>query len=396
MRSPKPKPDLRAREPGQSPGTSNRSVVRACSILKCFKDDDVPLSLGAVAAECNLNKPTTYRLLKTLVDCGMLAEPRKNSYLLRSRTESRRKLRIGYATQSEEFSFSRIVSESISSSAYGAGIELLVLNNRYSPTIAIRNAETFVREKLDLVIEFQTYERSASLVASKIIEASIPLIAVEIPHPGADFYGANNYRAGLIAGHALGRACAQHWAGVCDEVLLLELEAAGPLPRSRLIGTLAGLREILHKIPDQNVCFLNGNGRFEASLEVVRRHLRRNTSRRVLVGGLNDPSSLGALQAFREAGRSAHCLVIDQNGSIEARREMRNAGSRMVGSVAYFAERYGDAIIALAIDKIQGREIPPATFVKHQLLTAENVDALYPNDKLITSAESDSLLFSQH
>ena len=34
--------------------------------------------------------------------------------------------------------------------------------------------------------------------------AGIPVIAVDIPLPGATFFGADNYRAGRMAGEALG------------------------------------------------------------------------------------------------------------------------------------------------------------------------------------------------
>jgi ribose transport system substrate-binding protein len=67
-----------------------------------------------------------------------------------------------------------------------------------------------------------------------------------------------------------------------------------------------------------------------------------------------------------------------------------------VGSVGFFPERYGEAVISLALDKVQGKEIPSASFIKHHLITSENVNTFYPNDQLITSADSDSLLFSQH
>ncbi|MGI4756147.1 MAG: sugar ABC transporter substrate-binding protein, partial [Janthinobacterium lividum] len=297
---------------------------------------------------------------------------------------------------SEEFSFSRLVSESLRSSAYVAGVELLELSNRYSPTVAVRNAEMFVRERVDLVIEFQTNEQSASIVGSKLMDAGIPVIAIEIPHPGADYYGANNYRAGLLGGHALAHAALQQWRGQVDAVVLLELPMAGPLPRSRLTGAVAGIREVLPKIPDAHVRFLNGNGRFESSLQVMRRFVQHNKSKHVLIAGLNDPSSLGALQAFEEAGRGQSCLAVGQNGSIEARREMRRQGSRLVGSVGFFPERYGDSVIALALDKLQGKAVPPASFVRHQMITPENVDALYPNDSLIASGGADSLLYSFH
>ena len=373
-----------------------QAVERACDILKCFQQHRAGLTLNDVVAKTNLSRTTAFRLLATLVEQGMLERPGKNQYQAVSEQWRRSRYRFGYASQSEEFSFSRLVSDSIRSQAYEAGVSLLELSNRYSPTVAIRNAEMFVRERVDLVIEFQTNQQSASIVASKLMEAGIPIIAIEIPHPGADFYGANNYRAGLLAGHALAHAAIQQWRGQVDEVLLLELSMAGPLPRSRLTGVLAGIREILPKIRDEHVRFIDGNGRFENSLQVTRRYLQRNKARRVLIGGLNDPSCLGALQAFEEAGRGANCLAVGQNASIEARREMRRSGSRLVGSVAYFPERYGEAVLSLALDKLQGKEIPPATFVRHQMITSENVESFYPNDKLITAGDGDSLLYSSH
>src|SRR6266851_3539959 len=372
-----------------------QSVARACTILKCFGRDGSALSLSEVALRSDLSKPTAYRMLVTLVECGMLERREKNSYQLAMSQWHPKKFRLGYASQSEEFSFSRLVSESIRSSAYDAGVDLMVLSNRYSPKAAVRNAEMFVRERVDLVIEFQTNQQSASIVASKLIEAEIPIIAIDIPHPGAHYYGANNYRAGLIGGHALAQACVHRWGGAVDEVILLELPMAGPLPRSRLTGILAGIREILPKIPDQRVRFVNGNGRYEISLDVMRKHLRKSKSSRVLIGGMNHTSCLGALQAFEEPGREEHCLAVGQNASIEARREMRRPGSRLVGSVGYFPEQYGEAVISLALDKLQGKDVTPATFVKHQLITRENVDAIYPNDKLISMADGDSLLFSK-
>jgi ABC-type sugar transport system substrate-binding protein len=36
-------------------------------------------------------------------------------------------------------------------------------------------------------------------------EARIPMIAIDIPHPGATYFGANNYGAGLLAGRLVRR-----------------------------------------------------------------------------------------------------------------------------------------------------------------------------------------------
>ena len=125
-------------------------------------------------SKTSLNKATAYRLLSSLVTGGMLERRGKNSYVAASHRITRTKYRIGYAAQSEEFAFSRLVSDSIRSSAYEVGCELLVLDNRYSATVAMRNADQFMREHVDLVIEFQTNYETAHTIGSRLVDASIP------------------------------------------------------------------------------------------------------------------------------------------------------------------------------------------------------------------------------
>jgi ribose transport system substrate-binding protein len=71
-----------------------------------------------------------------------------------------------------------------------------------------------------------------------------------------------------------------------------------------------------------------------------------------------------------------------QNALREARAELRRPGTRLVGSVAYFPERYGDELIPLALNILQQKPAPAALFVKHQLLTPRNVDLVYPLDEV--------------
>ena len=119
------------------------------------------------------------------------------------------------------------------------------------------------------------------------------------------------------------------------------------------------------------------------SLERVRRHLRESKARHVLVGAANDASALGAARAFQEAGRATTCAIAGQNAEPDARAELREPHSPLVATVGYFPERYGEGLIRLALDILAHRPVPPAVFVKHQLITRENVDHLYPNDQLL-------------
>jgi ribose transport system substrate-binding protein len=358
------------------------AVSRACDVLEAFRTPGEALRLRDIASRTGLSKSTAFRILFTLERRGLVEQSEDRTYRLRLRPLKRQKYRLGYGAQSSEFAFSRAVSESIQRVAFEEGIDLIVLNNRYSAKTAVRNADLFVRERVDLVIEFQTDEHCAPIVSSKFHEAQIPFIAIDIPHPGATYYGANNYRAGLLGGRYLAKWAIQHWAGKVDEVLLLELPIAGALPHARLTGTVAALREALPHLNDSQIVSLDGNGQFEASLEVVRKHLRKSKSQRVLVSAVNDPSAIGALRAFEEAGRLENCAIMGQNASAEARAEIRKPHSRLIGSVAYFPERYGEFVIPLALDILQGKPTPPAVFVRHQLVTADTIHRIYPYEPI--------------
>jgi ribose transport system substrate-binding protein len=67
-----------------------------------------------------------------------------------------------------------------------------------------------------------------------------------------------------------------------------------------------------------------------------------------------------------------------QNASPEGRSELRQKGTRLIGSVASFPEKYGAEVMSVALDILNHRPVPPAVFVKHQLMTPENVNHVYP------------------
>ncbi len=115
-------------------------------------------------------------------------------------------------------------------------------------------------------------------------------------------------------------------------------------------------------------------GHSDQTLEIFRKHIRLRAARRVLVGAVNDPSAMGALQAFREFGGEDNCAVAGQGVVLEAREEMRRRKTRLACSVACFPENYGNRVISLALDILIGRHVPPAVFTNHELVTPENVD----------------------
>jgi ribose transport system substrate-binding protein len=360
---------------------SVRAVVRAAAILKAFSSSNETLTLRALAERTQLDKGTVFRLLDTLAEAGLVDRAGKQGYRSRLRPLRTRRFRLGYASQSNLLPFTGVITDGLKSAASAADIELLIVTNDFSPRKALENADRLIEEKVDLVIDSQINLSAAAQIGAKFADAGIPVIAVDIPHPGCFYFGADNYRAGRIAGRHLARWTLKNWNGEAKQVIYLGVDAAGPLLNSRLTGMCDGVAENMPESRKIPTCHYDTKGgQFDATLDIVRKHLRRQSAKRVLVGAVNDTTALAALQAFRELGLEGECAIVGQDAAIEVRQELRRPSTRLIGSVALFPETYGIRIIKLAEDILEKKPVPPAVFTRHELVTSDNVDKIYPND----------------
>jgi ribose transport system substrate-binding protein len=371
-------------------------ILRACELLKTFRSPGESLALCELVARTGLNKTTVFRAVQSLVAGGLLERVGHDQYRCLVAPYPKREYRIGYAAMTDNSLFCREISSSLRLAAAERDIDLIELDNRMNARVAIHNAELLIRDRVDLAIEFQVHQKAAPEIASNFSRAGIPMIAIHTPHPGATFFGGNNYVAGRIAGRGLAQWANSAWSGKVDTVLLLGHAAAGPLTNARLTGTAAGISEIIPNLDPANVVSLDVKGGFAETMDAVIRYLSRSTASRILVGCINDSVALGAVRAFAEAGRSENCAVVGQNGTIAARAELRESNSRLMGSVGFFPETYGQHLVTLALSILRGVPTPPAVFVKHTLITKQNVDVYYPNDSLSDPPDMNSLLFHRY
>jgi ribose transport system substrate-binding protein len=205
-----------------------KSVVHASAVLESFHSPGEVLGLREVVSRSGLTKGMCFRLLYTMHECGLLDRVGENQYWLAFSPGRHRKFRIGYADQDQSSSFSKEVFDGLVRACQNAQIELIMVDNRRDPKSAVKNAERLIREHVDLAVEFQIDGRTAPAVASKFRSAGIPLIAIDIPHPGAIYFGADNYAGGLMAGRHLGQFAKHQWQSSVEEIVLLEICRAGP------------------------------------------------------------------------------------------------------------------------------------------------------------------------
>jgi ribose transport system substrate-binding protein len=361
-----------------------KSVVHASKLMAAFQSPGEVLRLCDLVERTALSRGIVFRLLYTFEQCGVVNKVGVNQYRLAVHLGGRHRWKIGYAALGNEDPFVREVSNGLRFAAeQNEEVELFVLDNRFSVAVAARNVDHLVREHVNLAVEYQRDDRIAAMIASKFHAAGIPFIAINNPHPGATYFGVDNYAAGLAGGRFLARAAQERWDGAVDEIVLIDLNRAGAVPRSRLLGTVDGIADVLgNRSEGIRIVHLDGDGDRERSWQAARAHLRNGNPGKTLLSGVNDTSVLGAIRAYEEAGRARDCLAMGQNGSPEARAELRSGSNVFIGSVAYFPERYGEALMRLALDILNRRFAPPSIFTKHQILTPKNVERVYPGDTL--------------
>ena len=344
-------------------------LTKALDILELLQLENQPMVLEEIHKRTRISKTTVYRILKTLVHRGYVGQTADRHYRHIARPK---KLRFGFGGQSAEMPFSEAVTASLREAAVAVGVDLMVLDNRYNAETAVQNAETFLRERVDIVIEFQVDEHAAPIIADKIAGAGVPLIAVDIPHPHATYFGVDNYRAGLVAGDLLADFAINRWEGKLDWVIGLDIEEAGQMVLSRITGAFEGVKARLPNLPVECFVRMDGRGMAEKSHKVILDFFNRHPKdKHILIAAANDTSALGAISAIRELGREKHVAVVGQDFVPEMATEMQRSGSPAIGSISHEVAQYGPRLIELGLALLRGEMVAPYNYVEHIAMTAD-------------------------
>ena len=283
-----------------------------------------------------------------------------------------RHFRIGFANLGESMPFAIDVRRGIERAAQAAGnIDLVLADNRLDSEAALAVAERFASQNLDLVIEYQIDEQIGNQIMDKFRQAGIPVIAVDIPIVGATFFGVNNYRAGHMAGLALGDWVVENWGGSLDRLVILEETRAGSLVAARIQGQLDKLQSVIGSVPSDKRLTLNSGNTCEVSENEMTMALKQMPeAHRIAVICFNDDAAYGALLAVQKLGREKDVVIVGQGADRRVREEMRKPGCPIIGSTAYEPELYGEKLISLAQKILHGEPVPPAVYIDHVFIPA--------------------------
>lgn len=344
-------------------------LSKTLDILEYFHTQTPSASLDELFRYTRFSKTTVYRILRTLEHRGYLSHQDDGRYRRVSRPS---KLRFGFAGQSGELPFSQAVTASLQEAAASSGVELLILDNCYDPVVALANAERFIRERMDLVIECQIDQSVAPIIGDKFAAAGIPLIAVEIPHPHSIFFGIDNYRSGFSAGEFLAKYAKKKWQGEVQWVVGLDIQDAGSLVQGSITGDFEAIREVLPQIPPASFVRMDARGLKERAEKLTTEFLRKHSkSRGILIAAADDTSALGALKAVRHMKREGQVAIAGQDAIPEALEEINTAHSAFIATVSHEVHTYGPRLIQLALAMVRGQHVAPYHHVTHQVVAPD-------------------------
>ena len=261
-------------------------------------------------------------------------------------------------------------------------VELSFYDNRGDRASALANVDDAIRKPVDLFIQYDPDPAVNAEAGRRLKAADIPALAINYPIPGAPLYSADSLAAGTIAGEALAKFAAANWRGAVAVAAIVGGTVPAELTDARVKGIAAGLKRSRPKIAITRIEADNAE-RMEKNLGAF---LAAQKGKKILVAALDDRSTINAKEVIEAAGRADDCVIVSQgldrsiHGGMHEKKEISfdNRGSIVLGSVAYYVDRYGYDVIPLALRIVRGETVPAQTKTRHILITPMNVFREYP------------------
>lgn len=290
-----------------------------------------------------------------------------------------KKITVAFANMADNQEFCQSVKKGIEDEAKKKGWEIYSMDNAMDGAKAVANAKNVATLGVDFFFEFNPDSQAGEAIMEVMNEAGIPTIAIDIPLPGAPYFGANNYEAGKVGGVTAGEIAQKQW-GAVDYVVMVTRPDGGELMKQREDGFFDGVKTLFPDIPDENLIILDGKGDVLPAKQAFTDFLTAHPdAKHIVVGGCNDQCGQGALAATETSNRSEDVLIVSQGCDQSALDNLYLEGENSwKGSVSYAPELYGSYLIPLAEKAINGEELPADNYLDHFTITEENVNDYYP------------------
>ena len=277
----------------------------------------------------------------------------------------------------------REIRESFVLAARAYPVEMVFYDNQRDDARALQNADAAIARKVDLYIQYHAGAANAA-IAEKLKAAGIKVLALNYPVPGAPLYTVDNLAAGRVAGQALAQFALRSWRGQPTAAVVVgNLSATADRVPERAQGVTEALAQ---RLPAVKVTALDTHGNPAQVAPLLGKFLAAHPSGKLLLAATDDTTALAVKSAVEAAGRVHDAAIVSHgvdrtiHGGMNDRKEIdpSNRGSIVIGSVAFYLDRYGYEVLPLAMRMLRGESLPARVTTRHVLVTATNVFIEYP------------------
>ena len=260
--------------------------------------------------------------------------------------------------------------------------DLYYADNQYDATIGLKNADIMLAKSPDVLINFQFDAKVNSIIANKFGQAGIPIIAVDVPTPGAPFMGVNNFPVAYMAGEvAIEYVEALGGIDMIDAIVLLQFPAGGEVLMLRSEGFYQAFAdkygpEVVDPI---TVRADGGAGEAEQANQAMTDVLSTiPDAEYAVLTSINAQSMSGAISAIQTAGRwdPEKWIVVTQGADETGCQQVVDGLTK--ASIAYFPEKYGEYLIPASVALMKGEVVPPFMYVENVPISMDNMAEYYP------------------
>ncbi|MCF7944923.1 MAG: sugar ABC transporter substrate-binding protein [Spirochaetia bacterium] len=293
--------------------------------------------------------------------------------------------KLGFANIYGTLPFCISVEESIERQAELAGFSeknVFIMDNQYDSSIGLKNADIMLSKNPDVFIEFQADAKVNSIISQKFSKADIPIIAVDVPIPGAPFMGIDNWNVSYMAGEEIARQIKEQWGGIeqADLIVLLQNPVGGENLMDRSEGAAAALVDIFGSEVKEKIFRVDGGaGQSDQAKTAMDDVLSANPkAEKIAFTGLNDQMAAGGIASLQGSGRWSEddiilvTLGVDELGQTLIRSEQADAG------VAFLPENYGRYCVPAAVAAMLDEPVPENIYIDNKVITKDNIDEYYP------------------
>jgi inositol transport system substrate-binding protein len=283
-----------------------------------------------------------------------------------SKNSDENKIKIGATMLSMQNEFIVNIADEMQKKADELGAELIIVDAERSPLKQIEQVESFIAQKVDVIIMNPIEFEASSPAVTKALAAKIPIINVNSATSATPtaFVGSNDVESARIAMKYI----AEKLGGKGNMVMI-----HGLMGQAAQLQREEGAKEVLKQFPEiKLLAQQTGEWDRAKSMDLMQNWIQSYGEKINAVFAHNDEMGLGAVKALQDAGMKAKIVVI----SVDAIKDALNSVKKgeLDATVFQNANLQGAGAVETAVKIVKKQSFEKEVFIPFELVTQENIE----------------------